>query len=93
MQKLVLAVATAAGLVVTTASAQAAPSVISIPQDPEARVIEVRNLCGLGWHRGPYGYCRPNYVHGPYVAYAPRAYPPRCWWVAGPYGARRVCAW
>jgi hypothetical protein len=90
MQKLVLAAALAAGLVTAASAAQADP-LTSVPQDPEGRVIEVRNLCGIGWHRGPYGYCRPNYVHGPY--YAPRPYPARCWWVAGPYGARRICAW
>lgn len=91
MQKLVMAAAMAAGL--ATASAAQAEPLTSVPQDPEARIIEVANLCGVGWHRGPYGYCRPNYVYAPYVAYVPAPHPVRCWWAAGPYGARRVCAW
>lgn len=27
--------------------------------------------CGRGFHRGPYGHCRPNRDHGPVVARGP----------------------
>jgi hypothetical protein len=48
--------------------------------------------CGPGFHRGPYGGCRPNggaVVVGPgYHPYAhPYAYGRRCWW----RGGVRVC--
>lgn len=95
MRKLVLLAAIAAALVSTAAAAQTVPQ-SSGRQDADATVIEVRGLCGLGWHRGPWGGCRPNgpaYVYGPYVAYAPPPYPPRCWWVGTAYGPRRVCGW
>jgi hypothetical protein len=49
--------------------------------------------CGIGFHRGPYGGCRPN---GGYYGYRPYAYGNRpyayygrrCWW----RGGVRVCA-
>jgi hypothetical protein len=56
--------------------------------------------CGVGFHRGPYGGCRPNggayygyrpYAYGyrPYAyGYRPYAYGRRCWW----RGGVRVCA-
>ncbi|MEP9368472.1 hypothetical protein [Xanthobacter sp. VNH20] len=50
------------------------------PAAATANVIQVAQGCGVGWHRGPYGGCRPN---------APR----RCWWRATPWGPRRVCNW
>jgi hypothetical protein len=28
---------------------------------------DARGGCGLGYHRGPYGGCRPNLGHGPVV--------------------------
>ena len=49
--------------------------------------------CGIGFHRGPYGGCRPNggaYAYGyhPYAyGYHPYAYGRRCWW----RGGVRVC--
>jgi hypothetical protein len=46
--------------------------------------------CGVGFHRGPYGGCRPNggaaYGYHPYAH--PYAYGRRCWW----RGGVRVCA-
>jgi hypothetical protein len=47
--------------------------------------------CGIGFHRGPYGGCRPN--GGGYYGYHPYARPygyygRRCWW----RGGVRVCA-
>ena len=51
--------------------------------------------CGVGFHRGPYGGCRPNggyYAYGyrPYAyGYRPYGYyGRRCWW----RGGVRVCA-
>jgi hypothetical protein len=91
MRKLLSTAALAATSLLAVPAAQALPAAPEI-QHPAGNVIKVRDLCGVGWHRGPYGVCRPNvrrYIYGRYV-YGP--YPPvRCWWVAGPYGARRVC--
>ena len=42
----------------------AAGSATAMPLAPlapaPADVIEVAGGCGAGWHRGPYGRCRPN---------------------------------
>lgn len=95
MYKLVLTAALVAGAVATASTAQAFP-VSSKLQDADNGVIQVRDGCGVGWHRGPYGVCHPNgarYVYRPYVAYAPPPYPARCWWVETAYGPGRVCAW
>ena len=97
MKTFILSAALAVGVSVFGSSAQAIPLAMASPA-ASSSLIEVRNGCGAGWHRGPYGYCRPNgasYAYVPY-AYAPYAYyaaPPRCWWVATPYGSRRVCRW
>lgn len=67
----------------------------TLPAPPtigDESVIRVAGGCGLGWHRGPWGGCRPNH----YGAYRPYAYAGphgACWWRATPYGSRRVCAW
>jgi hypothetical protein len=44
-------------------------------------ITQVRGFCGLGAHRGPYGYCVPNGV--PYGYVAPVVVAPR---VVCPYG-------
>lgn len=57
-----------------------------------AGTAEARDGCGLGFHRGLYGFCRPNLgprvVYAPYVVrpvvYGPRVYGPRF------YGPRRI---
>jgi hypothetical protein len=51
--------------------------------------------CGRGWHRGPYGHCRPN--RGPVVVVPGRVvvgvyYPGRGWWDGHRYWAHRY-AW
>ncbi|WP_246692395.1 MULTISPECIES: hypothetical protein [unclassified Methylobacterium] len=46
-----------------------------------AGTAEARGGCGLGGHRGPYGFCRPNL--GPRVFYRPYGYRPAF------YGPRR----
>jgi len=45
------------------------------PQGASADVIQVAQGCGPGWHRGPYGRCRPLY-----------SCPPG--WHPGPFGKR-----
>lgn len=70
------------GLGVGTASAFPAPQ----PLDRLATVETVAGGCGWGWHRGPWGGCRPN---GPYWG---RYWGPRyCWWRPSPWGPVRVC--
>jgi len=84
-------------LLAIAASASAAQAVPRAPlAAPASDVIAVRNGCGLGWHRGPYGHCRPNgapYRYAPYAYYGPPPPPVRCWWVDRGHGPRRVCAW
>jgi hypothetical protein len=38
--------------------------------------------CGRGWHRGPYGHCRPNVApgYGPGAVVIGSYYPHRGWW-------------
>jgi hypothetical protein len=89
MRKLLWSAAIALAITATASAAQASPAAPQI-ENPNDNIVKVRDLCGLGWHRGPYGYCRPNGTgYGPYPVYGP----PRCWWVGTPYGTRRVCAW
>ncbi|MFS8036212.1 GCG_CRPN prefix-to-repeats domain-containing protein [Xanthobacter sp. AM11] len=49
-------------------------------------VEQVAQGCGIGFHRGPWGGCRPNYW-GPAPYWGPRY----CWWRPGPWGPVRVC--
>jgi hypothetical protein len=51
---------------------QGSPARIAVPSPDE--VIPVRGFCGLGFHRGPYGYCVRNGV--PYGYVAPVVVPP-----------------
>jgi hypothetical protein len=62
-------------------NAQAFPSTFA-PQVAASDVIQVRGFCGLGAHRGPYGYCVPNGV----VVVAPPPY-----YVPPPVMPRVVC--
>ena len=61
--------------------AQAMP-IAPLQQDQSARapVIQVFGGCGPGWHRGPYGGCRPLYNCPP-------------GWHTGPYGRRCFRNW
>jgi hypothetical protein len=59
------------GLAAMTAS-QAMP-LASLDQASSANTIQVAGGCGPGWHRGPYGGCRPLYNCTP-------------GWHTGPYG-------
>jgi hypothetical protein len=72
-------------------SAEAMPFPPLADQTPSAITLTAGG-CGLGFHRGPYGGCRPN--GGGYYAngYRPYAVPygyygRRCWW----RGGVRVC--
>ncbi|KQP40972.1 hypothetical protein ASF49_19480 [Methylobacterium sp. Leaf104] len=70
-----------------------------------AGTAEARDGCGLGFHRGLYGYCRPNLgprvVYAPYVVrpafYGPRFYGPRRIGWGGPrwhrWGGYRHAGW
>jgi hypothetical protein len=63
------------------------PALLAVPG-----VTPVRDFCGLGFHRGPYGYCVRNGV--PYYGYVPPPLPlvvgvPRACpygFYMGPYG-------
>jgi len=91
MQKFFRSAALATALLATASAAQAFPASPQLAS-PAGDIVQVRGLCGLGWHRGFYGECLPNgagYFYGPYAAYAPPA--GRCWWVGSVYGPRRVC--
>ena len=78
-----------------SSGAQAFP-VASAPTQVEAsEVIQVRGFCGLGAHRGPYGYCVPNgvvvvpppaYYVAPPVAVVPSVVCPYGYYYYVPYG-------
>jgi hypothetical protein len=61
------------------AAAQAMP-IAPLQQEQSAAVIQVFGGCGYGWHRGPYGGCRPLYNCPP-------------GWHTGPYGRRCMRNW
>jgi len=60
-------------------SSQAMP-LAPLGQSANDAVITVSGGCGWGWHRGPYGRCRPVYN-------CPRG------WHSGPYGQRCFRNW
>jgi hypothetical protein len=75
-------------------NAQAFPSVLA-PLVAASDVIQVRGFCGLGAHRGPYGYCVPNgvvvvappaYYVAPPVAVMPSVVCPYGYYYYAPYG-------
>jgi len=86
-------------LALASAPANAMPFPSLADQTPSAITLTAGG-CGIGFHRGPYGGCRPNggayygyhpYAYGyrPYAyGYHPYAYGRRCWW----RGGVRVCA-
>jgi len=79
-----IAALAAAGLLATVAGSQAMP--IANPASPSSQIIQVRQGCGSGFHRGPYGGCLPNVApRGPWGRNA-------CRWRRGPGGRLfRVC--
>jgi hypothetical protein len=85
LRKLSLAAAVAAfsGLAASSASAMPlapATQASASEQATNPDLILVAEGCGIGFHRGPWGGCRPNV--SPYWP---------CYWVRTPWGPRRVC--
>jgi hypothetical protein len=72
------------GFAATPASAMPFPPLADAP----SALTLVRQGCGFGFHRGPWGGCRPNagvYYARPYPG--PYRWGPHCWW----RGGVRVC--
>ncbi|WP_374991439.1 GCG_CRPN prefix-to-repeats domain-containing protein [Bradyrhizobium sp. LHD-71] len=69
----------------TAVDAHALPIAPSDPASQIDQVIQIRQGCGLGWHRGPGGGCRRNTAAG-----GPRG-ANRCWFVRTQRGARKIC--
>src|ERR1700738_4837495 len=75
-------------------AAQAAPVASVSGQFAKSDVLLVAGGCGVGFHRGPYGYCVPNgrvivpppVAVAPPVVIGPRGCPPG--YRLGPYGRR-----
>jgi hypothetical protein len=67
-----------------TFDASALPISLVNPSGQVSPVIQIAGGCGIGWHRGPDGGCRPNFWRHPGWG------TPRCWF--RPNG-RRVCHW
>ncbi len=61
-------------------SASKAMPLAPLDQSASSDTIRVAQGCGPGWHRGPYGACRPLY-----------SCPPG--WHSGPYGKRCFRNW
>jgi hypothetical protein len=94
MRNIVFASALALIGLAAAVPAQAMPFPLLGDEAPSALTLTAGG-CGIGFHRGPYGGCRPNggyYAYGyrPYAyGYRPYGYyGRRCWW----RGGVRVCA-
>jgi len=68
------------GVIAATLSFEAQAFPISNLADQADHLLQIRQGCGLGRHRGPWGGCRWNKGGG-------------CWWRSTPWGPRRVCRW
>jgi hypothetical protein len=87
---LAAAAALIAGGLGMASGAQAAPIGAGLAgASGDGLITHVAQGCGPGFHRGPYGGCRPNV--GPRGFYAPRRFERRCWVRPTPFGPRRVC--
>ncbi|MFZ0559602.1 MAG: hypothetical protein WAM55_10020 [Methylovirgula sp.] len=87
MCKPILSVTVAAALAVAASASQAMPVSGGVDRGPSPQITLVAGGCGLGWHRGPYGGCRPNrgpYWRGPYWRGPGWRFYGGCW--RGPYG-------
>jgi hypothetical protein len=92
MLKAISVLSVAAGLTFAASAGQAMPLSADIDGNSSPHLTLVRGGCGLGWHRGPYGGCRPN-VGPAVVVVGPVPYwrgpgwrfYGGCW--RGPYGA------
>src|SRR6266849_4311623 len=76
--KLLTASAAAVGLSLMAMSASQAVPLAPLDQSVSSDTIRVAGGCGPGWHRGPYGGCRPMYNcppgwhSGPFVGHLSR---------------------
>ncbi len=77
------------GVAVSIFSIEAQAFPIAPAQAPAPEVMQVRGFCGLGFHRGPYGYCVRNGV--PYGYVTPGYVAPVV--VAPVVVAPRICPW
>ena len=75
-----IAVALFASVALIGVTAAQAMPIAPLAQDQNTPVIQVFGGCGYGWHRGPYGGCRPLYNCPP-------------GWHTGPYGRRCFRNW
>jgi hypothetical protein len=82
MRNLVVAFAAGVAISVVSLAAQAMPVGAPAPQTSSGDITLVAGGCGPGFHRGPYGGCRPN--GGPVLVR-------RCVWRMTPMGRRRFC--
>jgi hypothetical protein len=87
LKRLSVAAGAAAFLAIASAGASAMPigstpqaSTGASEQTSNPDLILVADGCGIGFHRGPWGGCRPNL--SPYWP---------CHWIRTPWGPRRVC--
>jgi hypothetical protein len=78
--KLLAASAIALGLSFAAMTASQAMPLAPLDQAASADTIRVAGGCGPGWHRGPYGGCRPMFNCPP-------------GWHSGPYGRRCFRNW
>ena len=60
MRRRLIALALGATVSVAATAAQALPATANDGAQAAPKVILVAGGCGLGFHRGPYGGCRPN---------------------------------
>ena len=79
MRNFMPAVFVAVTILAGATTVQAMP-VAPLQQDSNPQIIQVYGGCGYGWHRGPYGGCRPLYNCPP-------------GWHTGPYGRRCFPNW
>jgi hypothetical protein len=98
MSKIASILACSAMVLIFSFDAQALPGSPAPAQMAAPDVMLVRDFCGLGFHRGPYGACVPNGVPYGYVApvvvapyaapvvVAPRVVCPYGYYYYGPYG-------
>jgi hypothetical protein len=78
--KLLTASAFAVGLSLMAMSASRAMPLAPLDQSVSSDTVRVAGGCGPGWHRGPYGGCRPMYNCPP-------------GWHSGPFGRHCFRNW
>ena len=78
--KMLAASAFAIGLSLMAVSTSQAMPIYPLDSSGSPEIIRVSGGCGPGWHRGPYGACRPLYNCPP-------------GWHSGPFGQRCFRNW